>query len=211
MYKLFLKKSMDFAVASLLMILLLPVFLILIIVLWIHYRGNPFFLQQRVGYREKVFSIYKFKSMRDLYDDEGNRLPDHMRLTIVGKFLRKASLDELPQLINILKDNMSFIGPRPLPVRFLPYYTERERKRHFTKPGITGLAQVSGRNHLPWNERLELDVKYVENISFGTDFKIVYKTILKVVKQEDITLTPQIDSLIVQRGGKKPDIKKGTK
>ncbi|HTN07273.1 sugar transferase [Agriterribacter sp.] len=202
---------MDFAVASLLMILLLPVFLILIIVLWIHYRGNPFFLQQRVGYREKVFSIYKFKSMRDLYDDEGNRLPDHMRLTIVGKFLRKASLDELPQLINILKDNMSFIGPRPLPVRFLPYYTERERKRHFTKPGITGLAQVSGRNHLPWNERLELDVKYVENISFGTDFKIVYKTILKVVKQEDITLTPQIDSLIVQRGGKKPDIKKGTK
>ena len=211
MYKLFLKKIIDFTVAFLLVILLLPVFLLLIIVLWIHFRGNPFFLQQRVGYREKVFSIYKFRSMRDMYDDEGNRLPDDMRLTTVGKFLRKASLDELPQLINILKNNMSFIGPRPLPVRFLPYYTERERKRHLTKPGITGLAQISGRNHLPWNERLELDVKYVEHISFSMDFAIVYKTILKVVKQEDITLTPQIDSLIVQRGGKKPDIRKGMK
>lgn len=147
--------------------------------------------------------------MKDIYDNEGIRLPDHLRLTAVGKFIRKTSLDELPQLINILKGEMSFIGPRPLPQRFLPYYTEKERKRHLVKPGITGLSQISGRNHLPWDERLELDVKYAENISLEEDLKIVYKTILKVVKREDITLTPQMDSLIVQRGGEKPSIKKG--
>ncbi|MCO5240622.1 MAG: sugar transferase [Chitinophagaceae bacterium] len=209
MYKHFFKQIIDFTGAFILIMLLSPVFLLLIIVLSIYYRGNPFFLQKRIGYKDKAFSIYKFKSMKDIYDNEGIRLPDHLRLTALGKFIRKTSLDELPQLFNILKGDMSFIGPRPLPVRFLPYYTERERKRHLVKPGITGLSQISGRNHLPWNDRLELDVRYAESISFREDIRIIYKTILKVVKQEDITLTPQMDSLIVQRGGGKPDIKKG--
>lgn len=209
MYKFFFKKVIDFIGAFLLVLMLSPVFLLLIIVLSIYNKGNPFFLQKRIGYKEKTFSIYKFKSMKDLYDSEGVRLPDHLRLTAVGKFIRKTSLDELPQLINILKGDMSFIGPRPLPVRFLPYYTGRERKRHLVNPGITGLSQISGRNHLPWDERLELDVKYVETISLRGDIKIIYKTFLKVIKQQDITLTPQIESLIVQRGGEKPNIRRG--
>ncbi|MCO5235625.1 MAG: sugar transferase [Chitinophagaceae bacterium] len=208
MYRRIIKPAADFTVAFLLFVILSPVFITLVILLWIYYRGNPFFLQRRIGYNEKPFSIYKFKSMKDLYDEEGVRLPDHLRLTKLGKWIRKSSLDELPQLINIIKGDMSFIGPRPLPVRFLPYYAERERKRHLSKPGITGLAQVSGRNHLPWDERLELDVKYVENISFRMDVIILINTIRKVVKQEDITLTPQIDSLIVLRGGERPVIKK---
>lgn len=208
MYRRIIKPTADFMVATLFFVVFLPVFILLVILLWIHYRGNPFFLQQRVGRNEKPFFIFKFKSMKDLYDDEGVRLPDHLRVTTLGKWIRKSSLDELPQLINVIRGNMSFIGPRPLPVSFVPYYTERERKRHDAKPGITGLAQVSGRNRLPWDERLELDVKYVENISAEMDVKILLNTIQKVIKQEDITLTPQIDSLIVLRGGEKPVIKK---
>lgn len=209
MHKYFLKPIIDFTGAFLLIVLLSPLFLLVSFILLIYYKGSPFFLQQRLGYKDNSFIIYKFKSMREAYDGDGNRLPDHMRLTKIGKFLRKTSLDELPQLINILKRDMSFIGPRPLSVRYLPYYTQRERKRHLTRPGITGLAQISGRNYLAWDERLELDVKYVEQVSFWTDCKIAYKTVLKVIKQDDITVTPQMDSLIVQRGGEKTKFKKG--
>lgn len=209
MYKYFFKPALDITGSFLLLLFLLPLLLLAVLLLYIYYRDNPFFLQKRVGFKEKIFSIYKFKSMKDLYDHEGNRLPDRLRITSVGKFMRKTSFDELPQLLNIFKGDMSFVGPRPLPVSFLPYYKEREKKRHLVKPGITGLSQVSGRNHLPWDERLELDAQYEENVSFRMDCKIIYKTAIKVLGQKDITITPQIDSLIVHRGGEKLKIKKG--
>lgn len=209
MYRHFFKGLVDIIGALALLILISPIFLLLLIILTIYYKGKPFFFQRRIGYGDKVFSIYKFKTMIDAYDAEGNRLPDHLRVTKVGAFLRKSSLDEIPQLINVLFRDMSFIGPRPLLIGYLPYYTEREKRRHTVLPGITGLSQVSGRNNLPWNDRLELDVVYVEKLSFIMDCRIVLKTIQKVVKQEDITITPQMDSLIVSRGGVKPPVKKG--
>lgn len=210
MYRHIFKGLIDVVGALVLLVLFSPILLILLIVLLIHYKGKPFFLQQRMGYKDQPFFIYKFKTMIDAYDEEGNRLPDHLRITKIGKFLRKTSLDELPQFINIVKRDMSFIGPRPLSVRYLPYYTERERRRHTVLPGITGLSQVSGRNNLPWDERLELDVVYVEKLSFLLDCKIGWKTVLKVAKREDITITPQMDSLIVSRGGVQPKTKKGS-
>lgn len=210
MYRHFFKTLIDIVGAVTLLFLLSPVLIILLLLLTIYYKGKPFFLQQRLGFKNEPFAIYKFKTMIDAYDAEGNRLPDHLRITPLGKFLRKTSLDELPQIINIVKRDMSFIGPRPLSVRYLPYYTEREKLRHTVLPGITGLSQVSGRNNLPWDERLELDVVYVEKLSFLLDCKIIYKTVMKVVKQEDITITPQMDSLIVSRGGVQPKTKKGS-
>lgn len=210
MYRHFFKGLIDVVGALVLLVLFSPILLILLLVLLVLYKGKPFFLQQRMGYKDQPFFIYKFKTMIDAYDEEGNRLPDHLRITKIGKFLRKTSLDELPQFINIVKRDMSFIGPRPLSVRYLPYYTERERRRHTVLPGITGLSQVSGRNNLPWDERLELDVVYVEKLSFLLDCKIAWKTVLKVVKREDITITPQMDSLIVSRGGVQPKTKKGS-
>lgn len=210
MYRHFFKPLIDIVGAIVLLVMASPVLIILLLILTFYYKGKPFFLQQRLGFKNEPFYIYKFKTMIDAYDQEGNRLPDHLRITKLGKFLRKTSLDELPQIINIVKRDMSFIGPRPLSVRYLPYYTEREKLRHTVLPGITGLSQVSGRNNLPWDERLELDVVYVEKLSFALDCKVLYKTVLKVVKQEDITITPQIDSLIVSRGGVQPKTKKGS-
>jgi lipopolysaccharide/colanic/teichoic acid biosynthesis glycosyltransferase len=160
----------------------------LFLFLSVYYRGNPFFLQKRPGYRGRVFSVIKFKSMLDIYDAAGNPLPDMDRITKVGVFLRKSSLDELPQLINVIKGDMSFIGPRPLLVRYLPYYTEREYSRHNVRPGITGLAQVSGRNFLPWKDRLELDAQYVEKLSFSLDLKIFLTTVVKVIKRSDVRI-----------------------
>ncbi len=191
MYTLFIKRILDFSAALMLLLLIAPVFLLITCFLAIVNHGKPFFVQKRPGKNEKIFSIIKFKTMNDRSDDRGNLLPDKDRLTIIGSFVRKTSFDELPQLINVLKGEMSFIGPRPLLIRYLPYYRENERVRHSIRPGITGLAQVSGRNLLNWNDRLALDVTYVENRSFLLDFKIVLRTIKNIITSKDIVVDPE--------------------
>ncbi|GGD10106.1 sugar transferase [Hyunsoonleella pacifica] len=190
MYRLFFKRLLDLFLATLGLLLILPIFLTLIISLAILNKGNPFFVQKRPGKNEKTFSIMKFKTMNDDRDKNGNLLPDEKRLTTIGKVIRKTSLDELPQLINIIKGDMSFIGPRPLLIRYLPYYSETEKKRHDIRPGITGLAQISGRNLLNWNDRLKKDVEYVENLSMGLDVKIFIQTIQKVITSKDVVVNP---------------------
>ncbi len=163
--------------------------LLLVVTVWLHFANKgagAFFTQERPGKDERIFKLYKFKSMTDERDEEGNLLPDGKRLTPVGRFIRKTSLDELPQLWNVLKGDMSFIGPRPLLVQYLPYYSERERKRHRVLPGISGLAQVSGRKCISWDRKLELDVYYVENLSFLLDLRICFTTLKKVLSQENV-------------------------
>lgn len=153
--------------------------------------GKPiFFHQQRPGLHGRVFKMYKFRTMTDAKDEQGNLLPDSQRITKFGEFLRKTSLDELPGLWNILKGDMSLVGPRPLLVEYLDYYTSEESKRHLVRPGLTGLAQISGRNNLAWDERLKIDVHYVENQSFLLDLKILYWTVIKVLKREDVLAVP---------------------
>lgn len=186
MYKTFFKPVLDFFSALFGLIILLPVFLIVLILLIINNNGKPFFFQKRPGKDKRIFKVIKFKTMTDKKDSEGNFLPDEKRLTSVGKFIRKTSLDELPQLINVLKGDMSIIGPRPLLPEYLPLYNETQKKRHDLKPGITGWAQVNGRNAISWNKKFELDVWYVNNISLILDIKILLKTVLKVVKSEGI-------------------------
>ncbi len=188
MYKLFVKRILDFIAALFLILLISPLFLLIIIFLVVTNKGRPFFVQERPGKNEKIFKIIKFKTMKDLRDQQGDLLPDKDRLTFVGSFVRKASLDEIPQLVNVLKGEMSFIGPRPLLIRYLPHYKENERKRHSIRPGITGLAQISGRNLLDWDNRLRLDVKYVDNLSFLLDLKIIFRTIKNVITSKDIVV-----------------------
>lgn len=185
LYKNFFKRLFDFTLALLAFILLSPVFIIVTICLYFANSGKPFFYQERPGKGERIFRIIKFKSMNDKKDKQGNLLPDIQRLTKVGAFVRKTSLDEIPQLLNVIKGDMSLIGPRPLLVKYLPYYTNREKIRHTVRPGITGLAQVTGRNNLMWDERLEIDVKYAENLSFLGDLKIIIMTIINVIKRKD--------------------------
>lgn len=188
-YREYIKRVLDFVFALLLLILLSP--LLLVVTIWLHFANKgarAFFTQERPGKDEKIFKLYKFKSMTDERDAEGNLLPDADRITRAGRFVRSTSMDELPQLWNVLKGDMSFIGPRPLLVRYLPYYTEREHRRHNVRPGITGLSQVSGRNNLKWDERLEMDVRYVEEICFILDFRIAIDTIKKVFRQENIVV-----------------------
>src|SRR5699024_2467477 len=195
MYKFFFKRLIDFLAAFFGLLLLSPVFLVVMAALFFANQGKPFFFQARPGKNERIFKIIKFKSMNDKKDKDGNLLPDAQRLTQVGSFVRRTSLDEIPQLINVLKGDMSLIGPRPLLVQYLPYYTEREKLRHSVRPGITGWAQVNGRNNLSWDSRLAYDVFYVENMSFSFDVKIFIRTILKVIKKEDIVvaLDPKIN------------------
>ncbi len=190
MYKHFFKSVFDFSVALIALIVASPVFILVTICLWFLNSGEPFFKQKRPGKNEKIFSIFKFKTMTNATDANGNLLPDRERLTSVGKLIRKTSLDELPQLINILKGDMSFIGPRPLLVRYLPFYSLNEKKRHSIKPGITGLAQISGRNLLNWDDRLQKDIDYVENMSFALDLKIILKTIKNVLTSKDVVVDP---------------------
>lgn len=188
-YQNYIKRVLDFVFALLLLILLSP--LLLVVTIWLHFANKgagAFFTQERPGKDEKIFKLYKFKSMTDERDAEGNLLPDAERITRAGRFVRSTSIDELPQLWNVLKGDMSFIGPRPLLVRYLPYYTEREHRRHDVRPGITGLSQVSGRNKLKWDERLEMDVRYVEEICFILDIRIAIDTIKKVFGQENIVV-----------------------
>lgn len=190
MYYPFFKNLLDYAGAFVLLIVLSPIILIVSLLLMIQNSGNPFFLQERNGKNERVFKVMKFKTMTDETDEDGNLLPNSERLTPLGKIIRKTSIDELPQLFNILKGEMSFIGPRPLPVRYLPYFKDEERKRFQIKPGISGLAQISGRNLLHWDKRLHLDVEYVKKLSFKTDLKIAIKTIINVIKRENLVVDP---------------------
>tara|TARA_Y100000814_G_C12319040_1_gene397631 strand:+ start:349 stop:969 length:621 start_codon:yes stop_codon:yes gene_type:complete len=182
----FLKPLSDFLIASVVLLLASPVLLVLIILLAIFNQGSIFFFQDRPGKHGKVFRVIKFKTMNDRKDANGNLLPDEVRLTKVGKFIRTTSLDELPQLINVVKGDMSLVGPRPLLVKYLPLYNARQARRHEVKPGITGWAQVNGRNAISWEQKFEYDVYYVDNLSFALDLKIIYLTVLKVIKRSDI-------------------------
>jgi undecaprenyl phosphate N,N'-diacetylbacillosamine 1-phosphate transferase len=186
----FFKSLFDYTGAILLSIILSPILIVVALLLSIQNRGTPFFLQDRNGKNEEVFKVIKFKTMTDETDEYGNLLPNSKRLTPLGKIIRKTSLDELPQLFNILKGDMSFIGPRPLPVRYLPYFKGRERKRFEIKPGISGLAQVFGRNLVHWDKRLALDADYVEKYSFMLDLKIFFKTIINIIKRENLVVDP---------------------
>lgn len=190
MYKVLFKRIIDFITAFIGLAIASPILILVALLLWIDFKGSPFFRQERPGKNEKVFKILKFKTMNDKRDESGKLLPDSERLTTLGKFIRKTSLDEIPQLINVLKGDMSLIGPRPLRTYYLPFYTEKERLRHSVRPGITGLAQVSGRNYLTWEERFAHDVNYVENLSFSTDFYILIKTVKKVVSGKDVAEDP---------------------
>lgn len=211
MYKNFCKRLIDFIASLILIILLSPVLILVIILLFIANQGKPFFFQQRPGKNGKIFTIVKLKTMNDTKDDEGNLLSDEQRLTKVGAFIRKTSLDETPQLINVIKGDMSLIGPRPLVIRYLPFYTEKEQLRHTVRPGITGLAQVSGRNTLKWDDRLALDVDYVENLSFKHDVKILYSTVLKVIVSENIITNPKsiMEDLDEERKNRNTTIQQG--
>lgn len=207
MYQNFFKRFIDFWIALIAMVVLSPLLLLVTLALYIANDGaGAFFVQPRPGKNGKVFKLIKFKSMNEKKDDNGNLLFDTERLTKAGKFIRKTSIDELPQLFNILKGDMALIGPRPLLLEYYPYYTEREQLRHKVRPGITGYTQVSGRNKLTnWDSRLELDVYYVENISFIMDLKILLRTVTNVFSGKDITIIPGngIDSkLNVQRQNK---------
>lgn len=186
MYKNILKPIFDYTFSFLLILILSPLLLLLIILLYFFNQKNVFFLQSRPGKNERVFRIIKFKTMTDEKDQQGNLLPDEKRLTKMGKFVRKTSLDELPQLFNVLKGDMSFIGPRPLLVSYLTLYNDEQKKRHHIKPGITGWAQVNGRNAITWEQKFIFDVFYVNNISFTLDLKIFLLTIKKVLKSEGI-------------------------
>ena len=190
MYKHFFKRFFDFFAALFAVILFIPVLLIIATVLFFANKGKPFFFQKRPGKNEKIFNIIKFKTMNDKKDKNGNFLPDSERLTKIGSILRKTSLDEMPQILNILIGNMSFIGPRPLLIRYLPYYTKQEKQRHSIRPGITGLAQISGRNLLDWDSRLKKDIEYVESIGFLTDLNIFFKTIKHVITSKDVVVNP---------------------
>ncbi|SDR00373.1 sugar transferase [Flagellimonas zhangzhouensis] len=187
MYSKFLKRGMDFIISSIAVIVLSPIILILTVLLALANNGKPFFFQKRPGQNEKIFTIIKFKTMNDKKDDQGNLLSDVERITKVGKFVRGASLDELMQLINVVKGDMSLIGPRPLLVDYLPLYNQEQAKRHLVKPGITGWAQVNGRNAISWEQKFSLDVWYVNNLSFATDMKILFQTVKKVFKREGIS------------------------
>jgi len=181
------KRLFDILLSLLLIILFTPLYLIVSLLIRIKMGRPVLFRQQRPGYKEKIFGIYKFRTMTNEKDEHGELLPDEQRLIGIGKTIRSLSLDELPQLFNVLKGDMSFVGPRPLLVEYLPLYNERQKKRHDVKPGITGWAQVNGRNAISWEEKFELDVWYVEHQSFWLDMKILWMTFLKVVKRSDIS------------------------
>jgi lipopolysaccharide/colanic/teichoic acid biosynthesis glycosyltransferase len=186
MYKHSLKRFIDFFVALCGLIILLPLIGIIIAFLCFSNQGKIFFFQDRPGKNGKIFKIVKFKTMNDKKDDQGNLLPDMERLSKIGRFIRSTSMDEIPQLWNILKGDMSLVGPRPLLVEYLPLYDENQIRRHEVRPGITGLAQVNGRNTISWQQKFQWDILYVDHLSFGLDIKIFYKTIFNIFRQEGI-------------------------
>lgn len=193
MYRDFFKRGIDFLIALVALVCISPV--LAVVTIWLHFANKgagAFFLQERPGLHGKIFKIIKYKTMTDERDAEGNLLPDKDRITAVGKFVRKTSIDELPQLINVLKGDMALIGPRPLLPEYLPYYTERERLRHTVRPGISGWAQVNGRNHVLWEERFEYDAYYAEHLSFAMDIRIIVMTFKKVIQRKDIEASPNL-------------------
>lgn len=195
MYKHFFKRFFDFWISLIALICISPI--LLVVTIWLHFANKgagAFFLQERPGYKGKLFKVVKFKTMTDKKDADGNLLPDGDRLTKVGSFVRSTSIDELPQLINVLKGDMALIGPRPLLVQYLPYYTEREQLRHTVRPGISGWAQVHGRNTAKWDERLEMDAYYAEHLSLWIDLKVIAITIKNVLMRKDIS----VDSNVVE-------------
>jgi len=187
MYLKVIKPMIDIFLAMILLMLLSPFFILLTILIFFMMGRPLFFRQERPGYKGKIFTIYKFRTMANVYDTSGMLLPDQVRLGKIGKFIRSASLDELPQLFNIVKLDMSFVGPRPLLIEYLPLYTKEQKKRHEVKPGITGWAQVNGRNAISWEEKFAYDVWYVENQSFWLDLKIMWITVLEVLKRSDVS------------------------
>lgn len=204
MYKHFFKRAIDFTIVFIALLIIWP--LLVIIAIWLHFANKGagvFFYQERPGKDEKIFRVIKFKSMTDERDAQGNLLPDRERLTKVGKFLRSTSLDELPQLINVLKGNMALIGPRPLLSRYIPYYTERERLRHTVRPGISGWAQVNGRNNITWDNKLECDAYYAEHVSLWFDIKILWLTFYKVIKREGAVADKKENYLDIERKNNK--------
>jgi len=186
MYKSYIKFIIDFTAALVLLLFFFPLIFVVLLALAFYNQGTPFFTQPRPGKDGKIFKLIKFKTMRDVWDEKGTPLPDKDRITPMGAWVRKLSLDELPQLINVIKGDMSIVGPRPLLVKYLPLYNETQKRRHEVKPGITGWAQVNGRNTIDWNKKFELDVWYVDNISLFLDLKILFFTVLKVFKREGI-------------------------
>lgn len=187
MYRTFFKRILDFICSLIGFIILLPVFLFVTLFLTIANNGKPFFIQKRPGKNNKIFEVVKFRTMNDKKDAQGNLLSDKDRLTSLGRFIRKTSLDEIPQLINVIKGDMSLVGPRPLLLEYLPLYDEKQIRRHEVRPGITGWAQINGRNAISWKDKFELDVWYVDNISISLDIRILLLTILKVFKSEGIS------------------------
>ncbi len=187
MYKKFFKRLFDLIFSFIALIIFMPIMIILYLIIRLNLGKPVIFKQKRPGMNEKIFTLYKFRTMTNQKDKNGNLLPDEKRLTHLGNFLRHTSLDELPELINILKGDMSIVGPRPLLVEYLPLYSDAQKIRHTVRPGLTGLAQVNGRNSISWEEKFSNDIKYVQNISFLTDIKIIIRTISLVFKQEGIS------------------------
>ena len=192
MYRHFMKRFFDILLSSTALLILSPVILITAVLVRVKLGSPVIFHQKRPGYQEKIFTLCKFRTMTDERDEKGELLPDSVRLTKFGSFLRASSLDELPELWNILKGDMSLIGPRPLLISYLPYYTEREQLRHTVRPGLTGLAQVSGRNFIEWDKRLEKDVEYVENLSFLLDLKILFLTVKTVLVKDNVAVDTDV-------------------
>lgn len=186
MYRHFFKPLLDFLVALTFFLIVFPIFLLITILLSLANRGKPFFFQQRPGKNERIFRVIKFKTMNDKKDSEGNLLPNNLRITKIGGFIRNTSLDEIPQLLNVIKGDMSLVGPRPLLVEYLPLYNRTQKRRHEVKPGITGWAQVNGRNAISWEQKFEYDVWYVNHCSFMLDIKIIWLTFIKVFKKEGV-------------------------
>lgn len=206
MYKHFFKRVLDLLISSI--ALLCIGWFILLVAIFLHFANKgagAFFFQERPGKDERIFKIIKFKTMTDERDADGKLLPDKDRITKVGVVVRKLSIDELPQLVNVFIGDMSFIGPRPLLPEYLPWYTEREKLRHTVRPGMSGWAQVNGRNNLSWDEKLALDVYYVEHLSFGMDIKVILKTIINVIKHKDVNVIPGL------RLGKLSDVRRKEK
>ena len=193
MYKFFFKRLFDITTSFLGLLVFSPIMIILIIILGLSFRGNPFFVHARPGKNANIFKLIKFKSMNDKTDEYGEPLPYHLRITKIGSIIRKLSLDELPQLINVLKGDMSLIGPRPLLVKYLPLYNDQQKQRHNVRPGISGWAQVNGRNSISWEKKFDLDVWYVNNVSFKTDFKIFFMTVKKVIIRENVNLSETVN------------------
>lgn len=186
LYKTIIKSSLDIIMALIAFVIFLPLFIIILVILTITYKGNPFYFQKRPGKNENIFKIIKFKTMKDVEIDTSESMTDMTRITKLGGFLRKYSLDEIPQLINVIKGDMSIVGPRPLLVSYLNHYNDYQKQRHNVKPGITGWAQVNGRNNIDWDSRFKLDVWYVYNISFSTDMKILWLTLFKIFNTNDV-------------------------